>query len=318
MDVGGIPSTLLAPVLTAILSGIGVVVQDWRVRRSRVGRRKLAIGDAVAQVEFIVKWWTARQSLAESPEVLRADAAEVAAWLGRARSLVNETEQAVTRSQPMSFRRLMLMQPFDDLAAKLLRVGFLVSFGLATMSLATSLSQRLTGETDTPGWVDYYLIAGALFALVGLAFRILAVEAEDRFDAGVARGEPRRGSFRTALLAYAFHRTGARVVRVLFYAGLVGVTYYLVWRVDLLTTGGLAMAWIPHDVVAVVVYGGAMLGLRSWALSLEQAPGRARPVSGPDPFAVLQAGWVTNPAPANPAPADPASATATPGGGSTP
>ena len=62
-DVVNIALAVLVPVVTAVVGAIGVAFQDWRVRRSTAGRRKLAVDDARAQVNFVADWWNAKKSL---------------------------------------------------------------------------------------------------------------------------------------------------------------------------------------------------------------------------------------------------------------
>jgi hypothetical protein len=52
---------LLVPVVTGVVGALAILFQDWRVRRSRAGRRKLALEDATRQVAFAAEWWKARQ-----------------------------------------------------------------------------------------------------------------------------------------------------------------------------------------------------------------------------------------------------------------
>lgn len=54
---------LLVPMVTGVVGSLGILFQDWRARRSRAGRRKLALEDATRQVAFATEWWKARQSL---------------------------------------------------------------------------------------------------------------------------------------------------------------------------------------------------------------------------------------------------------------
>jgi len=63
--------TVLVPIVTAMAGILGVMLQDWRVRKSQAGRRKLALEDAGSQVSFAVDWWNAKKLIADSPEVVQ-------------------------------------------------------------------------------------------------------------------------------------------------------------------------------------------------------------------------------------------------------
>jgi hypothetical protein len=49
-QVPSIAVALLVPVVAAVVGAVAIAFQDWRVRRSLAGRRKLAFEDATRQV----------------------------------------------------------------------------------------------------------------------------------------------------------------------------------------------------------------------------------------------------------------------------
>lgn len=150
IDFTGIAKEILAPILTAVLAGLGVVFQDWRTRRTKIGRRKLALEDARAQVAFTGEWWQAHKALETSPEALRDAAVQATYWLGRASTVMNRTDLAIPAAQPLTLRRILLLDPLDSTAAKVFRVGYLACAGVMVQALGASLTQRLIREDHRP------------------------------------------------------------------------------------------------------------------------------------------------------------------------
>jgi hypothetical protein len=57
--------------VTAIAGILGVMLQDWRVRKSLAGRHKLALEDASRQVSFAIDWWNAKKLITDSPGAMQ-------------------------------------------------------------------------------------------------------------------------------------------------------------------------------------------------------------------------------------------------------
>jgi hypothetical protein len=54
-EVVAVTVAVLVPVVTAVAGVVSLLVQDWRVRRSSAGRRRLAFEDATRQVSRMVE-----------------------------------------------------------------------------------------------------------------------------------------------------------------------------------------------------------------------------------------------------------------------
>jgi len=91
---------------------LGVVLQDWRVRKSQAGRRKLALEDASSQVSFAVDWWNAKKLIAGSPEVMQEVTKCAEDWLQEASARVIGSKPALARQRPpITLGRLLLFYP---------------------------------------------------------------------------------------------------------------------------------------------------------------------------------------------------------------
>jgi hypothetical protein len=127
-EVVTIAAAVLVPVVTAVLGVLGIVFQDWRLRRTQAGRRKLALEDASRQVSFAAEWWNARKLLADSPEAMQEATTRAVAWLEEASSLVADSEPPLIGERPpITLRRLLLLYPVHGRAANVIRVAFYLS-----------------------------------------------------------------------------------------------------------------------------------------------------------------------------------------------
>lgn len=101
--------TVLVPIVTAIAGILGVMLQDWRVRRSQAGRRRLALEDARQQVTFAAEWWNAQKLVADSPAAVKEATSRTATWLEQASAQVSGSEiPAAEEKRRITFRRLLL------------------------------------------------------------------------------------------------------------------------------------------------------------------------------------------------------------------
>src|ERR671933_2605291 len=233
-DFAGVVLAILVPVVTATLGALGVAFQDWRRSRTRLGRRKALLEDARAQVGFVSEWWTASTSLNLSQDASAAASHEAMGLLARASSAVTLSQLPLPRTlPPLTLRRLALLYPFTSWAGRCVRAAFFVACGLTLMILGASVSQQLSPGPNQEGWVNAFLVIGALVALGSLGLRFLAVEVEENAStAAASRGETTWGFVRRVLLLYRFHRLPGRIVRILFYLALIAYGCYVVWAVE--------------------------------------------------------------------------------------
>jgi hypothetical protein len=232
--------------------------------------------DAGAQIKFAGDWWSVRQSMEQSPDK-REEAQRLAAgWLDEASALVKGTSPLLTNPDDrLTARRLAMLYPFSSTAGRVVRVTSWICFGVTVTSLGASFSQRQIH--DRPGWVTYDLAAGALFATLGLILRFVAVAVEN-VASSMPPEDPRHGVVSRFLLLYRLRRNSARWVRLLFYSGLLGLVAYIgnairvaLDRQDLVT--------VPLSVAGTIVYGLALLGIRTWAVSLDSASDPGHPMT---------------------------------------
>jgi hypothetical protein len=171
---------LLAPVITAVLGGIGILTRDLYNRRSEKGRRTYAMDDATRQVTFAAEWWNAKQALgsASDDQVSRAI---VESWLEEAISRVAEALHPPTRPEPERSvaRRILLAYPFDSRPARAVKLAYYLLLAL-TVSIATT---PLTMALDHVNPVDAISvsIAGTItYGFLAFAVRAWAVSIDNR------------------------------------------------------------------------------------------------------------------------------------------
>ena len=113
---------VLVPIVTAIAGILGVMLQDWRVRRSQAGRRRLALEDARQQVTFAAEWWNAQTLVADSPAAVKEATSRTATWLEQASAQGSGSEiPAAEEKRRITFRRLLLFYPLQGITANIIR-----------------------------------------------------------------------------------------------------------------------------------------------------------------------------------------------------
>lgn len=119
--------TIVTPILTAGIGIVALVIGDWRERRTRHGRRKLAVEDAGRQVTFAEDWFKASTLIAPDAEQRAAERAQ--AWLDEAAGLLAESKPPPGSEEKRSItaRRLLLAYPMHRRGARVLR-GFYYFF----------------------------------------------------------------------------------------------------------------------------------------------------------------------------------------------
>lgn len=248
--------TVLVPVVTAVAGILGVMFQDWRVRRSQAGRRRLTLEDARRQVTFAAEWWNAKKLLADSPEAMQEATACAATWLDQAFAGVSLPEMPVAEEKRrITFRRLLLFYPLQGISANTIRGTFYLLLGVLIVGVGATVSDIL----ESPN----YVIKDDLELLIALALAALVF----RFWAVFAQKEKRR-SLRPQIIrhTFLFYRLGgltASLVRIAFYAYIVLIITFLsrniVWNDP---------RQFPHYIAWIIAFAGIAIGLRHWAVSL--------------------------------------------------
>lgn len=268
--------TLITPILTAGIGIAAIVVGDWRERRTRTGQRKLAFEDASRHVAFATEWWHASKLVAASADAEERATTQARAWLEDATALVTDSKASpVEERSTITLRRLLLAFPMRRRAARTLRAFFYFFLGVAVLEISSALGAAF-GREDTLGIPDYFsrgLVYGDLVGIcvsmvIAMAFRFSSQHTENLAPLAAARG---RLTLRRALLLCEFTRPTARIARVVFWFCVVLMLLNPVGMVlDVFKDPRL----LPSDLVALVAFTGWTVGVRYWAVSLEER-GRA-------------------------------------------
>lgn len=269
MTVGGLVTTaqdvtivitLLVPIVTAIAGILGVMLQDWRVRRSQAGRRRLALEDARQQVTFAAEWWNAQKLVADSPAAVKEATSRAATWLEQASAQVSGSEIPVAgEKRRITFRRLLLFYPLQGISANIIRGGFYFSLGV----LIVYVGGIITDILEFQNYVISDLFFLMLIALVALGLRFWAVYAQN------PKGKKRKlrpEAIRHALLFYRLGGFSASLVRIVFYSytifAIASIVHFLFW-------GDLKR--LPVNIGLIVAFTGFGVGFRHWAAVLGTA-----------------------------------------------
>ncbi|MFZ0159516.1 MAG: hypothetical protein WAL50_10850 [Kineosporiaceae bacterium] len=275
---------VLVPILTPVLGAIAMALRDRRSRRSDIGRRKLALEDARAQVEFVNDWWNARKAIdvsggPGSPSSQEAER-QARAWLDRASERVTDNELSLPPVEPaMTVRTMALLYPFRTTAGRLARAVFWVFCGITTTTVGATISEWLAPPGDYAlGPVDSadvrsFVIAGAVITPLTVGLRFLAVAVD---DAAAQPNDPRRqthGFGRELFLLRRLQGRGAGTLRVAFYLGAVWVVANVALGIRVGLTGP-NLYWLPLSMTGLVAYGTATFALRAWAVSIDRTARR--------------------------------------------
>lgn len=257
---------VLSPVLATVLGIVGLVIGDWRQRRSDEGRRKVTFDDASMQVAFATEWYTASTKLSDDPETVSEAAARAGAWLDEAAQRVEQSTPPVSEPKPpVTLRRLLLGYPMTHLRSQIYRALFYASLGNLFLDIAETVNRAVRPvmlDTDYVqlGFSDD-LASIAVATIAAALFRYLAVNAEESVD------KPHeRITLSRLLLWKRFHRKAARVVRVLFYLSVLGS---LTWATGVVFAFAEDRGSVPLAACWLLVSLGYTVGFRRWALSLE-------------------------------------------------
>jgi hypothetical protein len=263
--------TVITPILTAGLGIVALVIGDWRERRTRAGRRKLAFEDASRQVAFAAEWWNASKLVADhSPDAEERAATRAQHWLDEASALVDEFHSPAVDEKPaITLRRLLLAFPMHRRAARVLRGAYYFCLGLVVLQVSSAMGAVL-GRPDTIGIPNYFsegliygdLIAVCVVTVVAMAFRFSALHVEK--SQPTARN--RRLTLRSALLLYRVKRPAAAVARVVFW---FWTALTILMAIATVLTGFDEPRLIPVNLVSLVAFVGWAVGLRYWAVSLD-------------------------------------------------
>jgi len=264
--------TVITPILTAGIGIVALVIGDWRHRRTKAGQRKLAFEDASRQVAFAAEWWNASKLVADSPEAEQRAATRAQAWLDEATTLVAESKPPPVDEKPaITLRRLLLAYPMQRRGARILRGIFYFFLGLVAFQVGAALSAAF-GRPDTLGVPNYFskgliygdLIAIAVLMVVAMAFRFSSLHVEQSEPTTQTQS---RLTVRRALLLYRFKRPASRIARVVFW---LWILFALLSPIATVLDAFQDPRLIPGDLVALVAFVGWTVGLRYWAVSLDE------------------------------------------------
>jgi hypothetical protein len=263
--------TVVTPILTAGIGIVALVVGDWRERRTQAGKRKLSFEDASRQVEFAADWFKASKEIA--PEEEEQAAARAQAWLDEASELVAETKPPPPDEEQRSVtvRRLLLAYPMHRRSARVLRGFYYFFLGVVILQVSGAMGAAF-GRTDTLGVPNYFsggliyadLLGIVLYTLIAMGFRFWSLRAEE------SQSTPRgRMTLRRALLFYRFTGLRATLARFVYHFWLLFTV--LVVAATVVSTFEDPRV-LPSNLVALIAWVGWAVGLRYWAVSLNERP----------------------------------------------
>jgi hypothetical protein len=274
--------TVVTPILTAGLGIAALVIGDWRERRTQAGRRRLAFEDASRQVAFTADWLNASKLVADSPDAEQRAATRAQGWLNEASARVAESKPPPPGDDKpaITLRRLLLTYPMQRRSARILRGAFYFVLGFVVLQVGAAMGSAL-GRPDTLGIPDYFsggviysdLITVFVAMVIAMACRFWSLRVEESDPTAQTRS---RLNLRSALLLYRFKRHAARIARIVFY---FWTALTILGVIGTVLNDFEDPRLIPGDLVALVALVGWAVGLRYWAVSLNERERTASPDS---------------------------------------
>jgi hypothetical protein len=271
--------TVVTPILTAGIGIVALVIGDWRERRTRAGRRKIAFEDATRQVEFASDWYNASKLIDDSPDTEQRAAAQAQVWLGEASELVAESKPPPRSEEKRSVtvRRLLLAYPMHRRGARVLRGFYYFFLGVVVLQVSGALGSAF-GRTDTLGIPNYFsgglvyvdLLGIFMWTLIAMGFRFWSLRAE---ESQLADTRQRPMTLRDALLFYRLNGIRARIARIVFWFWIL-VTVIIVAATVLSAIEDPRT--LPSNLVSLVAWVGWAVGIRYWAVSHGERAARER------------------------------------------
>jgi hypothetical protein len=265
--------TVITPILTAGIGIVALVIGDWRERRTQAGGRKLAVEDASRQVAFAAEWFNASKLIADSPDAQQRAVARAQAWLDEASELLAESkpQPPAEEKRSVTVRRLLLAYPMHRRGARVLRGFYYFFLGVVVLQVSGALGSAF-GRTDTLGIPNYFsggliyadLIGIFMYTLIAMAFRFWSLRVEESQAMAAPRG---RMTLRRALLLYRFKRPRATIARFVFYC-CVALTVLAAIATVVSTFDDPRV--LPSNLVSLVAWVGWAIGIRYWAVSLNE------------------------------------------------
>ena len=216
---GEIALVLGPPILTAIVTTalgiLGLVVGDWRQRRTQAGRRKLALEDAGRQVAFAKEWLNARKLLTDSPEAAQQATDRAQAWLEEAAALVADSKPPPVDQKSRRSRFVDSCLPTRCNAAPLgsfVSPSFSFFLSLVPYQICSAISAALNPNAyGLQTYEEYFtgdVVAVLSLMLLAMVFRFCAIRTEKPRP---AREKRSRVTLRAAFLLYRFHRPDGEI-----------------------------------------------------------------------------------------------------------
>lgn len=159
---------LLAPVLTAAMGALGIVMKDRRNARNLDQQLRSQVEIGQAEVQFIHAWIQARQLLGP----LGDDSCSAQEWLDRCYTSVEDSQNKVAlapQKQLPVLRRLLLLRPLQGASAQVWRAIYWLTFlccNLFVFWMTAGIVEWIRGVPDASslvfGEAAFAVISGVL------------------------------------------------------------------------------------------------------------------------------------------------------------
>jgi hypothetical protein len=218
-------------------------------------------------VAFVSEWWEASKALGLSTPVQSDLQQRAHAWLAEASERVAAYPLPELRPDlPGVWRRVFLVYPLQSPGARVARGAFYLLIGWTPIVLGVAASNWLF----VPVYARFALVIAVGAVVVGALLRALAVAVERHESRRAAVDGPEQGWFRTAFLVHRLEAPAARRGRLAMHVLLVAMPADLVNYLVLVHQQPSARQLLPLTVGGLLALAAAVMGMRTWTLSLER------------------------------------------------
>lgn len=177
-------AALTAPILTALLTALGVMWKERRARRDQVVERRRGLAEIREEIDAISAWVRA-YDLVSPPEARSELFSRAQSHLDQAYSRLAELLSTAPEAEAHRALRevLLLARPFHARSAKVLRVLYYLSLAWAVIWLPAGLASTFNGGPGYggPGYIVFGLISTFTFSLTApVIFNLWATRVERR------------------------------------------------------------------------------------------------------------------------------------------
>jgi hypothetical protein len=186
-------TSLITPVVAAVVAAAGVALHDFRAKRSAEAIRRRAVRDAAGLAGFAQSWLTIVKSLNPSQDIVDSAVIRANSWLDRAATITESVPPIQPRAKPhpVSYHPLLFCRLSSRLARFLRALFYILGAWFTVLAIAFP---EVMWSPDVPTDRGTLIFAEITTALAVVALRLTAGAAESNYQRRLAERKETSGS----------------------------------------------------------------------------------------------------------------------------